>query len=179
MKRPGRTVIAAAAAVVAAGGSLSAWLLWPSSPAIPGADRVRQYSNARACLLTGAAGLTSSQAAAAWSGMEEASLATRAMVSYQTATGPATGAAALPYLTGLVQVRCQVIVAVGAGPAAAVADAAERFPAVRFVVVGGRAGRRNVASAPSAPPSAEREAIRAEVAAGVQENAGIQSDAVP
>src|SRR6185437_9979974 len=118
-------IAAAATALIAVG--LIAWLAWPSTPAVPGASRVRQYTDARACLLTGSGGITSAPAATAWAGMRDASLATRAMVSYQPAVGPPTAAATLPYLASLAQRQCRVIVAVGHGPVAAVAADAGRF----------------------------------------------------
>ena len=55
--------LAAAAATVLIAVGLIAWLAWPSTPAVPGASRVRQYTDARACLLTGSGGITTSQAA--------------------------------------------------------------------------------------------------------------------
>jgi hypothetical protein len=93
-----RAVAGGVGAVIAA---LAIWLVWPSSPGVPGADRVRQYLAFRACLLTGARGITGGDAAAAWSGMQQASLATRAMVSYLPVLGPATRTTAVPYLASL------------------------------------------------------------------------------
>ena len=47
--------------------------------------RARQYLAFNACLLTGSRGLAGPQAAQAWAGMQDASLATRAKVEYLSA----------------------------------------------------------------------------------------------
>jgi hypothetical protein len=167
--RPGWGMAGLAAAVLAVG-ALAAWLAWPSAPAIPGASRVRQYLDVRACLLTGPTGVTTAPAAAAWAGMEGASRATRAMVSYQPVAGPATRAAALPYLASLVQRRCRVIVAVGAGPAAAASADAARFRQVRFVVVAGGAPGPGVTLIPPAPAAHLHQAVQAAVSAAVAQS---------
>jgi hypothetical protein len=114
LRRPRLVAAAAASAVLAA--ALISWLSWPTSSGVPGADRGRQYIDVKSCLLTGAGGIAGGHAAAAWAGMQDASLATRTMASYQPVTGPATAAAALPYLASLAQRQCPLIVAVGAGP---------------------------------------------------------------
>lgn len=106
--------------------------------------RARQYLSFSACLLTGSRGLAGPQAAQAWAGMQDASLATRAKVEYLSAMGPQTTAAALPFLASLVQRDCNVIIAVGRAPLAAVSQAAPRYPAVRFAAVGGQASSGNV-----------------------------------
>jgi basic membrane lipoprotein Med (substrate-binding protein (PBP1-ABC) superfamily) len=106
--------------------------------------RARQYLGFSACLLTGSRGLAGPQAAQAWSGMQAASLATRAKVEYLPAMGPQTTAAALPFLAGLIQRDCNVIIAVGQAPVAAVSQDAPLYPAVSFAVVGGQAGPANV-----------------------------------
>jgi basic membrane lipoprotein Med (substrate-binding protein (PBP1-ABC) superfamily) len=97
----------------------------------------RQYLAFDACLLTGSRGLAGPQAAQAWTGMQNASLATRAKVEYLEAMGPQTTAAALPYVTSLVQRNCDMIIAVGQAPVSAVSSDAGRYPNVHFVVVGG------------------------------------------
>ena len=148
--------VAAVAAVV--------WLAWPS-PGLPAdpAAATRQYLNLTACLLTGARGVAANPAAAAWSGLRDSSLATRARVSYLPVFGPATRAAALPYLASLLQRHCAVVVAVGAAPDAAVAADAARFPDVRFFAVSAAAQAAHVTriSAPSARQ------VRAAVSAAV------------
>ena len=84
------------------------------------------------------------KAAAAWSGMQESSLATRARVSYLPVSGPATEADAEPYLASLLQRHCDVVLGVGPAQAAAVAADAARFPRVRFITVGGSAAAAHV-----------------------------------
>jgi hypothetical protein len=128
-------------AVIAA---LMVWLAWPSPPGVPGADRVRQYLAFSACLLTGARGISGGDAAAAWSGLQQASLATRAMVSYLPVFGPATRATAAPYLASLAQRHCRVIVAVGPAQVSAVAASSAQFRDIQFIVVAGRASGANV-----------------------------------
>ncbi len=142
----------AAASAAAAAVAVALWLTWPS-PGLPGgAAPTRQYLNFSACLLTDARGVAAGPAAAAWSGMQDASLATRARVSYLPVAGPATEADALPYLASLLQRHCGVVLAVGQAQAAAVAADAARFPRVRFITVGGSAGAPPVIkiAAPSA-----------------------------
>jgi len=142
---------------------LLAWLVWPAPPAIPGADRVRQYLNVRACLLTGSDGIAGKPAAAAWAGLEDASASTRAMVSYLSVPGAATRTAALPYLAGLVQRQCSVIVAVGDAQVAAVAADASKFRQVRFVVVTSAAAGPGVTRISAAPAAQVRGAVQAAV----------------
>jgi len=106
--------------------------------------RARQYLAFNACLLTGSRGLAGPQAAQAWAGMQDASLATRAKVEYLSAMGPQTTAATLPFLASLVQRNCNVIIAVGRARLAAVSQDAPHYQAVRFVAVGGQASTGNV-----------------------------------
>jgi hypothetical protein len=172
ISRPHLAATVAALALLAA--ALTTWLLWPSGSHVPGADRVRQYIDVKSCLLTGAGGVAAGQAAAAWAGMQDASLATRTMVSYQPVTGPATAPAALPYLASLAQRQCKVIVAVGAGPVAAVGADAARFDRIRFVVVAAaahRESRPNVTAVSPAPPAQVRAAIRVAVSTAAQQAA--------
>ena len=144
--RQGRSRIA----VIAGGGlavlavSTAIWMAWPASPGTPGAGRVRQYLTFSACLLTGARGISGGDAAAAWSGMQQASLTTHAMVSYLPVFGPATRATAAPYLASLAQRHCRVIVAVGPAQVSAVAASSAQFRDIQFIVVAGRASGANV-----------------------------------
>ena len=132
----------AAVGVLIVVGALLLWWLWPS-PAAP-APRARQYLPYSACLLTDATGISSPEAAPVWAGMQDASLATHIKVTYLSVVGPATEANAAPYLAGLVQKQCQVIVVVGAAQTAAAGASAANFPKIRFVVVGGSATAPNV-----------------------------------
>lgn len=159
-------LLTAAAAVCGVAIGLVVWWFWPSGPSVPGADRVRQYTNVRACLLTGAGGVTDPVAAAAWAGLRGASASSRAMVSYLPVPSPATGAA-VPYLASLVQRQCSVIVAVGRAQVAAATSQAARYGRVRFIVVTqGRAGP-GVVRISSTPAARVHAAVQAAVSAAV------------
>src|ERR1051326_1434273 len=67
--------------------------------------RARAYRDVSACLLTGGRGIADPQAAAAWSGMEDASATTHARVTYLAVPDPA-GAA--PYEIGRASCRERV-----------------------------------------------------------------------
>ena len=175
---PGRVTVAIVALGLAAV-TLLAWFLRPSPPAVPGAERVRQYSNVRVCMLTGAGGVTGPVAAAAWAGMQGASSASAAMVSYlpvpalaSKATAPST-ATALSYLTSLVARQCSVIVAVGQAQVAAALSEAARYRHVHFIVITQGPARQASLSAPavvriaSAPAAQVLQAVRAAVSAAV------------
>jgi basic membrane lipoprotein Med (substrate-binding protein (PBP1-ABC) superfamily) len=167
--RRGQVLTAAAAAFVIAGGLLT-WQFWPSAQRIPGAERVRQYTNVRACMLTGADGVADSVAAAAWAGMQGASASSRAMVSYLPVTGPGGKATALPYLASLVQRQCGVIVAVGPAQVAAATSQAARYRQVHFIVVTqGQPGppTSGVVRIAAAPAAQVHSAVQAAVSAAV------------
>lgn len=156
-------LIAAATAICVVVVGLVVWLAWPSAPSIPGAERVRHYTNVRACMLTGADGLSGPVAAAAWAGMQGASSSSKAMVSYLPVPGPASKAAAVPYVASLVQRQCTVIVAVGQAQVAAATSQAARYRRVRFIVITpGRAGP-GVVRIPSAPAAQVQAAVQAAV----------------
>jgi hypothetical protein len=108
------------------------------------AARARSYLAFDACLLTRARGLAGPQAAQAWAGLQDASMATHAKVEYLPVMGPQTMAGALPVLSSLAQRNCNVIIAVGTPQVMAVHQDAARYPAIRFVTVGGPAGGGNV-----------------------------------
>ena len=162
MKRlPGRWVLLGVCAAVAGAGvglavsgAPSPWS--PGGRALPPA-RARVYENVDACLLTGAQGLADPPAAQAWAGMEDASRATSARVSYLAVTGPATEAEAVPFAGTLLVQGCKVIVASGAAERAAALAEAGRFGSVRFVVTGPAAG---------SPPQRDRAGVHAVGPAG-------------
>jgi len=106
--------------------------------------RARQYRAFSACLLTGAGGLADVRAATVWSGMQDASSATLAKVSYLAAVGPETVPNALPFAESLIQQRCDVVVAVGTAETAAIVQEASKHLDVRFVVVGANDPAANV-----------------------------------
>jgi basic membrane lipoprotein Med (substrate-binding protein (PBP1-ABC) superfamily) len=101
---------------------------------------VRAYTNFRACLLTGARGVADPAAAPAWAGMQSASLATRAKVSYLAVSGPQTEANAATFVASLVVQQCDVVIGAGVAEGAAVIAGARQFRTVRFAVVGTSAG---------------------------------------
>jgi hypothetical protein len=144
MRFPGRWVLLGLATVLAgvgiglavSGGPLP-WS--PGGRALPPA-RARVYESVDACLLTGAQGLADPDASQVWAGMEDASRATSARVSYLAVTGPATQAEAAPFAGTLLVRGCKVVVASGAAERAAVLADAAQFGSVRFVVEGAAAG---------------------------------------
>lgn len=155
----------------AAGACLVATLLGcASSPGAVTADRSRQYGDARACMLTGASGVSDPVAAAAWAGMQGASDSTRAMISYLSVPAPATRASARPYMASLVQRQCGVIVAVGQAQTAAAWPAATAAGRVHFIVVtAGPAGPVSsaVVRISPAPAASVRTAVQAAVVAAL------------
>lgn len=161
------TTIAAAFVIVA---GLLTWLFWPSAARIPGAERVRQYTDVRACMLTGSDGVADSVAAAAWAGMQGASSSSRTMVSYLPVSGPISESAAVPYLASLVQRQCSVIVAVGKAQVAAATSQASRYRQVHFIVVAaGPAGpsTSGVVRIAATPTGQVHSAVQAAVSAAV------------
>ena len=168
-------VLGLCSAAVAAGIALAvsgAPLPWSSGGrALPPA-RARVYENVDACLLTGASGLADPQAAQAWTGMEQASKATSARVSYLAVTGPATEAQAIPFAGSLLVRGCKVIVASGAPErAAALADAGQ-YGSVRFVVTGPAAGTPANVTALAFTPAGLPAAVASAVEAGVHAAGG-------
>lgn len=109
------------------------------------APRARVYRDIDVCLLTDAKGVAAGQARQTWQGLQDYSTATAVRVSYVPVIGPATTKNAAAFLAGLMQRRCQVVVAVGAAQVAAVEQASTRSPDTGFVVVGAtRQDRANV-----------------------------------
>ncbi len=127
-----------AVAVVLAAGCTIAGCGSGAQPA--STPRARAYTNYRACLLTGVRGTADTVAARAWAGMQSASLATHAKVSYLAVSGPQTEANATTYLGSLVVQQCDVIIAAGAAEQAAVIADAGQFRTVRFAVLSTSAG---------------------------------------
>ena len=128
------------AAAVVAGLMLSGTFGGGSLPAA----RARVYVNVDACLLTGPGGVSDPAVAPVWAGMEQASLSTRARVSYLSVQGPATEANAVPFLGSLLVRGCKVIFAAGDPERAAVLADAGKFPAVKFVIFGAGSAPSNV-----------------------------------
>lgn len=122
----------AAAAGLAAGLALS----FTGGASAPPAS-ARPYTAFQACMLTGKQGLADPAAAPLWAGMEQASLATHAKVSYLAAAGPQTMDNALPFLGSLLVRHCGLVAAAGQAERDAAAELARQYPSVTFVVVGG------------------------------------------
>lgn len=171
----GWVVLALCAAATGAGVGLAASgapLPWSSGGRVLPPTRARAYENLNACLLTGSKGLADPSAAQAWAGMEDASRATSARVSYLAVTGPATAAQAGPFAGSLLAGGCKVVVASGGPERAAALAEAPRFTAVRFVVVGPSAGGLPNVTVLVFTPSGLRPAVAAAVVAGVHAEGG-------
>jgi basic membrane lipoprotein Med (substrate-binding protein (PBP1-ABC) superfamily) len=116
------------------------------------------YTAFQACLLTGANGLADPAAAPLWAGMQDASLATHAKVSYLAVAGPQTDGNAEPYANTLVQRHCSLVIGAGRSQVDAVETVAKANSHARFAVAGGAAAA-NVTALASNPSSAERSSI--------------------
>lgn len=114
-----------------------------SGRALPPA-RARVYAATQACLLAGARGLADPLADAVWAGMQDASAATDAKVSYLSVSGPATVANALPYAASLLQQKCDVVLGLGGAQIGALQQEAADYDRVRFVLIGGGTAGSNV-----------------------------------
>ncbi|OZV84424.1 hypothetical protein CA850_00755 [Micromonospora echinospora] len=68
--------------------------------------------------------------------MQRASLAHSIQVQYLAVDGPQTAANAAAYFNSLALRQCQVVIAVGEAPGGALVDGKDRFPGLRYVVVG-------------------------------------------
>ncbi|WP_330349398.1 hypothetical protein [Streptomyces sp. NBC_00582] len=115
-------------------------------PPVP-ATRARAYTDVDACLLTGDRGITAgTTAAAVWQGMQDASLKTHARVSYAPVTGEQSTGNARPFLNGLLQRSCEVVLAVGGPEVTAAQETAAHHEKVSFVLVGGTRAGTNVST---------------------------------
>ncbi|MFI7298293.1 hypothetical protein [Streptomyces sp. NPDC050121] len=136
----GRTLALTAGALVAAAAlTVTAVLLFSSHddrPPVPD-TRARAYTDVDACLLTGDKGVTAdATAAAVWQGMQDASLKTHARVSYAPVTGEQSTGNARPFLNGLLQRSCDVVLAVGNPEVTAAKMTAPQYKKVEFLLVG-------------------------------------------
>jgi hypothetical protein len=113
------------------------------------APRARQFLAFTACLLTDSHGLAGHPAAQAWSGMQQASLATRAKAQYLPVMSGSTPAAAGPYLASLLQRHCNVVIAAGPAQVAALVAEKARPPGVRLVAVGSVPARSGIMTVPA------------------------------
>ncbi|MEV7228786.1 MULTISPECIES: hypothetical protein [Polymorphospora] len=144
-------------ALVVAVGALLTWVLWPEPESEP---RAREYRDVTACLLTGASGVQSPEAAPIWSGMQDASVETLVKVQFLEVDGPQTAENAGTFLASLAQSRCDTVITVGDAPVAALQSIAPRFPNVRFVGIGGGASLDNVSVVEAGAPDDLRSVIR-------------------
>jgi basic membrane lipoprotein Med (substrate-binding protein (PBP1-ABC) superfamily) len=150
-------------------------LPWSSSggSALPASQtKARVYESVDACLLTGPQGLADPAAAQSWAGMEQASKATTARVSYLAATGPGTEAAAEPFAGSLLVSGCKVVVAAGVPERAALLAEASRFAGVRFVVAGPAAGSPSNVTVLAFAPAGLQAAVASAVEVGVHAAGG-------
>ncbi|MEV4943924.1 BMP family ABC transporter substrate-binding protein [Streptomyces zaomyceticus] len=138
----GRVGWALGAVFVLALGLVGTWLFVGSeTKSTPPDTRARAYEDYDACLLTDDRGIvTGSQAAPVWEGMQAASLDKRIRVTFVPVMGEKSVANARPFLNGLMQRDCEIVVASGAPQVAAAEAAVEKNPKVRFVTVGGESG---------------------------------------
>ncbi|MER5311443.1 BMP family ABC transporter substrate-binding protein [Streptomyces sp. NPDC002773] len=151
----GRVGWALGAVLVLVLGLLGAWLFAGSEDrGTPPDPRARAYEDYDACLLTDERGIVSgAPAAPVWEGMQAASLDKRIRVTYVPVMGEQSVANAVPFLNGLVQRNCEIVVVSGAPQVAAAEAAVEKNPEVRFVTVaqdGGAAHGNLVRVAPGA-----------------------------
>jgi hypothetical protein len=98
--------------------------------------------------------------------MRDVSASGRAHVSYLQVSGPATEGNAVSFLGSLLVRGCKVVVAVGTPERSAVLADAERFPDVRFVVLGAGRAQANV-TALAFEPSGMRAAVADAVGSAV------------
>lgn len=133
----GRWRWAAGGAALIVAGTAGAVLLsgGDEAGAVAPDTRARAYRDTDACLLTGPDGIAKGTAATVWQGMQTASKDTKARVSYVSVAGEQTAANALPYVNGLVQRQCDVILTVGTPQAQAALEAAGGHASLSFVVV--------------------------------------------
>lgn len=85
--------------------------------------------------------------------MQDASLATRAKVSYLAVAGPQTVGNAIPYANTLVQRQCNAIVGVGQTQVDAINEIAAANKSAKFIVVGGTSSAANVTAVAADRPA--------------------------
>ncbi|WP_329174530.1 hypothetical protein [Streptomyces sp. NBC_01477] len=115
--------------------------------------------NLRACLVTGPTGAQEAPLVrGSWDGLRET--AKNGKVNAQRFTVPDTKPdVALPFLNGVVQQQCEVIITAG-GPMQAATEAAARAnPRQRFAIVGSPATRPNITAVAAADGPAAKAAV--------------------
>ncbi|MFD3566163.1 BMP family ABC transporter substrate-binding protein [Streptomyces sp. NPDC058667] len=107
----------------------------------PPDPRARAYKDYDACLLTDERGIVSgAPAAPVWEGMQAAGSDGRIRVTFVPVMGEQSVANARPFLNGLVQRNCEIVVASGAPQVAAAEAAVAKNPEIRFVTVAQEGG---------------------------------------
>jgi basic membrane lipoprotein Med (substrate-binding protein (PBP1-ABC) superfamily) len=161
-----RTIVLTASALAVVAAVVVGWVLLfqgDGRPPIPD-TRARHYTEVDACLLTDKRGITAgTTAASVWQGMQDASLKTHARVNYQQVMGEQSVGNARPFLNGMLQSSCEVVIAVGKPEVTAASQAAPLNKKVGFVLVGGGHGGANVASVPTG------DKLRADVAGAMEQ----------
>ena len=161
LRRHPRTVIGTALAVVVIGViALAAQPHQRTAPPVYTPQlRTRVYSSFTACLLTGASGITDTQTAPVWAGMQSASTRTRAQVSYLAVQGAQTASNAESYVNALALRGCSVIVTSGTAPGQAAEQRASALARIKFITVGAPASKAANVSviAAGAPAGVSRE----------------------
>jgi ABC-type sugar transport system substrate-binding protein len=109
------------------------WWLRPESGQEP---RARVYREFDICVLMPGDGLADPEAAAVWAGVQEVSLAQRVRALYLPVAGEQTPERAAQFLATLVTQECEIIVAVGGAPVAAVATNEAKHAGTTIVAVG-------------------------------------------
>src|SRR5690606_21811689 len=102
----------------------------------PEEPRARIYREFDICVLMPGDGLADPEAAAVWAGVQEVSLAQRVRALYLPAVGEQTPERAAQFLATRVMQECEIIVAVGDGPVAAVATNEAKYADTTIVAVG-------------------------------------------
>ncbi|MCS0600210.1 hypothetical protein NX794_03015 [Streptomyces sp. LP11] len=160
----GRAIALTAGAVAVVGALVVTGVLLSrhdDRPPVPD-TRARHYTETDACLLTGENGITTGAAADVWRGMQDASLTTHARVSYAQVTGEQSTGNARPFLNGMLQRSCDVVLAVGKPEVTAAAQSASGYGKVGFVLVGGAHAGANVTTVGTG------DGLRHDVAAAVE-----------
>jgi hypothetical protein len=136
-------------------------VLWPTPTRTLPPTRARQYLAFDACLLTGPQGLADPAVAPVWAGMQDASLATHAKVSYLAVTGPQTPGNAQPYANTLLQRQCSLVIGVGQSQVDAVEAVARTHPTTKFAVETDSPTSTNITALTASTPTTLRAATAA------------------
>ncbi|MFD8915092.1 hypothetical protein [Streptomyces sp. NPDC059575] len=163
----GRTIALAGGALGVAVIVVAGVFLFGNNDRSPVPDtRARHYTEFDACLLTDEKGIADGTTAAeVWQGMQDVSLKTHARVSYTPATGEQSIGNVRPFLNGMLQRSCEVVLAAGRPQLEAAAQAAPEHRKVGFLLVGGKGGTEDGANVTAVRTG---HGLRAAVAASVE-----------